>query len=278
MELNWIQSIVCGLVSGLADILPVSGHAHRIILMNLFGLSDEPVLMRLFIHIGTLAGLYYSCQNQLIRMVRAIKLARIPKRRRKRPLDTMSLMDVRSLEMMLIPMVPALIFAGRAYTLAQQLVYVAVFLFLNGLILYVPRYLPGSDKDARGLSRMESIFMGLGGAASVLPGISTTGAVRSVATVCGANKQYALNIALLAALPMFLGLVITDIVVLFSGGAAGISFLVVLEYIVSGIAAFGGALLGVKLLKLINESLSPDVFTFYNWGAALFAFILFLNI
>lgn len=278
MELTWIQSLICGLVSGLADVLPVSGHAHRIILMNLFGLSSEPDVMRLCIHLGTLGGLYYSCQSQLTRMARALRLARIPKRRRKRPLDTMSLMDFRAVAVMVIPMIPALIFAGKAFALSEKLVYIAAFLLLNGLILYIPRYLPGSNKDARGMTRVESLLIGLGGSVSVLPGVSTTGAIHASATVCGAEKQYALNIALLAAMPMMLGFVITDIVLLFSAELAGITFLTILKYIFSGIAAFGGTLAGVKLLKLINNNFSLDGFAFYSWGAALFAFILFLNI
>lgn len=278
MDFNWLQSILYGLISGLADILPVSGHGHRMILMNLFGESSEPGLLRLMIHIGTLAGLYYGCQNHIIRIVRALKLAKIPKRRRKRPLDTMSLMDLQVVKMMLIPMIPALIFAGSAFSLGGKLVYVAAFLFLNGLILYIPRYLPGSNKDSRSMSRVESLLMGLGSAVSVLPGVSTIGAVTSVATVCGAEKNYALNIAFLSAIPMMAGFVVVDIVALFGGGLAGLSFLMVLRYILSGIAAFAGALMGIRLLKLIVENFSFDVFTFYCWGASLFAFVLFLNI
>ena len=88
MELNWFESILYGLFSGLADVLPVSAQAHRLILLKLFGESGESVFLRLLIHIGTLAALYYCSQNQIIRYLRARKLAMIPKRKRKRPLDT----------------------------------------------------------------------------------------------------------------------------------------------------------------------------------------------
>lgn len=278
MDMNWFQSILYGFISGLADILPVSGQAHRLILMNLFGESAEPALLRLLVHIGTLAGLYYGCQNHIIRIIRAIKLSRIPKRRRKRPLDTQTLMDFEVVKMMLIPMILGLVFANRAAELGSKLIYVAVFLFLNGLILYIPRYLPGSNKDSRGMSRVESLLMGLGGAASVLPGISCMGTVASVATVCGAEKTYASNMALLACLPMTAGLIVTDIIALFAVGLGGLSFLTVLNYLLAGAAAFGGILLGTRLLRLIVDNIGIGVFTFYCWGASLFSFILFLNI
>lgn len=278
MDMNWFQSILYGFISGLADILPVSGQAHRLILTNLFGETAEPALLRLLVHIGTLAGLYYGCQNHIIRIIRAIKLSRIPKRRRKRPLDTQTLMDFEVVKMMVIPMIPGLIFANRAAELGSKLIFIAVFLFLNGLILYIPRYLPGSNKDSRGMSRVESLLMGLGAAASVLPGISCLGTVASVATVCGAEKNYAANMSLLACLAMTAGLVVTDFIALFAVGLGGISFLMVLNYLLAGLAAFGGILLGIRLLRIIVDNMGIGVCTYYCWGASLFSFILFLNI
>ena len=136
MELNWFESILYGLFSGLADILPVSAQAHRLILLKLFGESGESVFLRLLIHIGTLAALYYSSQNQIIRYIRARKLAMIPKRKRKRPLDTRTLMDFKMLYTALIPVVVGFIFYRKAEALGSNLLLVALFLVINGIILY----------------------------------------------------------------------------------------------------------------------------------------------
>ena len=99
MSLNLLESLLYGLVSGLSEILPVSGTAHRQLMLQLLGESGEQGLLRLMIHIGILAALYYSCQNHILRMIRARKLARIPKRKRRRPLDVRSLMDLSLLKM-----------------------------------------------------------------------------------------------------------------------------------------------------------------------------------
>lgn len=278
MDMNWFQSILYGFVAGLADILPVSGQAHRMILLNLFGETVEPALLRLLIHVATLAGLYFGCQNHIIRIVRAMKLARIPKRRRKRPLDTNTLMDLDVVRTMLLPMILGLIFAKPALVLADKLVYIAACLFLNTLILYLPRFLPGGNKDSRGLSRAESLLMGMGGALSVLPGVSFMAGVTSVAGACSADKNYSLNIGLLAAIPMMIGLIIVDIIVLVGGGLEGIYFLLIVRYLLAAIAAFGGVHLGIRLLRLIVNNVGFGVFSYYCLGASLFSFILFLNI
>ena len=278
MDLNWFQSILFGFLSGLADILPVSAQAHRLLLLNLFGEREESVFLRLLIHIGTLAALYYSSQNQIIRYVRARKLARIPKRRRKRPLDTRTLMDFKMLRTALIPVVIGFCFYRKAEALSSNLLLIALFLVINGIILYVPQFLPGSNKDSRSMSPVEGLLIGVGGAISVLPGISCVGSVTSVATVCGAEKHYAFDTALLLALPVTVGLIVFDIVAIAATGIGAISFGVFLCYLLAAGAAFGGVLLGVKIMRLMAENIGYAVFGLYCWSAALFAIFLYLTI
>lgn len=276
MDLDLIQSILYGLIAGIADILPVSAQAHRLILLSLFGETGEAPLLRLLVHLGTLAGLYYGCQSHIIRMIRAQKLAKIPKRRRRRPLDTRSLMDISLLKTMVIPVIFGFIFYNKTNLLATNLLAVAGFLFLNGLILYIPQYLPGSNKDSRNLSRVEGVLMGLGGAASVLPGVSSVGTVFSIGTVCGGEKGYVLNMALLLNIGVTAAHVVWDVIALISGDAGALSFGLVLNYLLAAAAAFGGVYLGIQIVRALSAHM--DFFAYYCWGAALFTFILYLNI
>ncbi len=278
MDLNWIESILYGLFAGLTDILPVSAPAHKRILLSLFGETSEPVLLSLMIHLATLAALYYSCQKNIVRMTRAVKLAKVPKRKRKRPLDTQSLMDLDILKMMLLPVVIGFFFYPSASSLVEKLPYVAAFLLVNGVIVYIPQFLPGCNKDSRSMSRVEGFLMGLGGALSVLPGISGMGAVLSVGRMCGAENKYTLDMALLLGLPMTLGLIVFDLIALFASGATALSFLILLSYLLAAAAAFGGVLAGVWILRELMKHIELSIFAYYCWGAALFTFILFLNI
>lgn len=276
--MNWLESIFYGLIAGLTEILPVSSQAHRILILNLYGESAEPALLRLLIHLSVLAGLYYFCQNHIIRMSRAARLARIPKRRRKRPLDTQSLMDREILKTMVIPVILGYLFYNSISGLSAKLIYVAVCLFVNGLILYFPRYIPSGNKNSESVSRVEGFLMGLGGAASMFPGVSCTGAVSSVGVACGLDKTYALDLALLIHIPVTLGLVVFDLIAVFTQGLSGMSVSTVLSYIVSAASAFGGINLGMRIIRGLIKNYSIDIFSYYSLGAALFAFILFLNI
>lgn len=274
MDLNWFESILYGLFLGLTDILPVSAQAHKLLLLKLFGVKSEPGLMRLLIHVSILGALYYNCLPQIVKIIRAKSLARVPKRRRKRPLDTKSLMDFSLLKTMIIPVILAFLFYEKASLLHNKLSLMAIFLFINGLILYIPQYLPGSNKDSRSLSRVEGLLMGLGGAASVLPGISGIGAAVSVASVCGVERSYGLNMALLMNIAVSAGLIIFDIIAIVSGGIGSVSFGIILCYILSAAAAFLGTSLGIKIMRHLAANSDYALFAYYCWGMALFTFIL----
>lgn len=274
MDFNWLESIFYGLVSGISNILPVSAQAHKLLLLKIYGTSSEPGLMRLLTHLGIWAAVFYNCQPQIIKIMRARSLARIPKRRRKRPLDTKSLMDFRLWTTMIIPVILAYLFYEKASALHTSLPLMAVFLFINGVILYVPQFLPGSNKDARTLSRVEGLLMGLGGAASVLPGISGVGATVSVGLVCGVERSYALNMALLMQLAITAALVVFDLIALFSVGLGGLTFGLILRCILAAAAAFAGTTLGIRVMRNLAAEKGFAFFGYYCWGVAMFTFIL----
>ena len=96
-------------------------------------------------------------------MKRARALARVPKRKRKRPLDIRSMMDWSMLKTMLIPAIFGVFLRQYTGSLQGNLMLISLFLFVNGLILYVPQFFPTSNRDSRTLSRIEGLLMGLGG-------------------------------------------------------------------------------------------------------------------
>lgn len=274
MDLNWMESVIYGFLSGLMDIVPLSAQAHRILLMKFFGISGGTDVMRLAVHIGVFGGLYYSCQSQIVRINRARALARVPKRRRKRPLDTRSLMDWSMLKTMLIPMVVGLFLYKYNTAMRDNLLLVAIFLLVNGIILYVPQFLPGSNRDSRTLTRLEGFLMGLGATASTLPGISAVGAAVSIGSVCGVERGFCLSMALMMNLALNFGLAIVDVFTLFTNGLGVISFGILIRYLATGLTAFGGCLLGIKIMRILSGNHGYSGFAFYCVGLSLFTFIL----
>ena len=276
--MKWFQSIIFGLISGLSDVLPVSSQAHKAILLKIFGQNGENPLLRLFIHIAILAALYYSCSNHILRITRQLRLSRIPKKKRKRPLDVRTLMEFKLLRMMVIPALLGLLAYNRVAELGTKLQFTAVFLVLNAVILFLPSLLPTGNKDARSMSALEGLLMGLGGAVSVLPGVSAVGASTAVASVCGAERTFALNLSYLMHMVLTVALIGFDFAAIFAEGLANITGGILFTYILAAAAAFGGAWAGIKAMRLLAVNIGYTVFALYSIGAALLSFLLYLMV
>lgn len=274
MELNWLQSILFGLVSGAADIIPVSGQAHRLLLLKFFGVNQLPNLLALLLHLSVAAALYLSSQGQFVRMNRARALARIPQKKRKRPLDTRSMMDWSLIKTMLVPTVIGLLLNSRVRGWSVNMFLIAGMLFVNGLILYIPQFLPTSNRDSRTLTRLEGVLMGLGAGASVLPGISTVGIMVSIASVCGIERLYGLNMTFIVKLFFLIGLMVYDVLAIITDGLGGLTVMLLIQYIFTAALSFGAAMLGIRTLRKLAPEHGFHTFGVYCWGLALFTFIL----
>lgn len=274
MELNWLQSILFGLVSGAADIIPVSGQAHRLLLLKFFGVNQMPNLLALVLHLSVAAALYLSSQGQFVRMNRARALARIPKKKRKRPLDTRSMMDWSLIKTMLVPTFIGLLLNSRVRGWSVNMFLIAGMLFLNGLILYIPQFLPTSNRDSRTLTRLEGALMGLGAGASVLPGISTVGIMVSIASVCGIERLYGLNMTFIVKLFFLIGLMVYDVLAIITDGLGGLTVMLLVQYLFTGLLSFGASMFAILLLRRLAPEHGFHTFGVYCWGLALFTFIL----
>lgn len=274
MDMNWFQSILYGFLSGLTDILPVSAQAHKALMIKFFGIRGNTAVMDLMIHLGMLAALYFSCQSQIVRISRARALARMPKRKRKRPLDTRSLMDFSLLKTMLVPVVIGLLLYPQTEKMRTNLMAVAIFLLVNGVILYIPQFLPTGNRDSRTMSRIEGLLMGLGGAVSILPGVSSIGVCTSVSSVCGVDRVYGWTMALMMNLILTAGFLVHDIAGIAGNNIGILSAALLFRSLVAAVCAFAGTMTGIKYMRHLAEEKGYASFGLYCLGVALFTFIL----
>ena len=276
MELNWSQNLVYGIISGLTEILPVSAQAHRLVLRKIFGSHNVPGITLLLIHIGIFLAVLISCQTQIQRIRRAKQLARIPKKKRRRPLDLVSLMDYNLLMSMLLPLLLAFILCHKVVQYENNIFLVSALLFVNGIILYIPQYLPGSNRDARTITRFQGLGIGLGAALSALPGISAIGAAVSVGQALGEDRKYGFRMALLMELGILIILIVLDALTIAEAGMVGFTFSLILKSLLAAAGAFGGTLLGIRAMGRLAENIGFAIFGYYCWAVAIFTLILAL--
>ncbi len=277
MDLNWLESLVLGLISGFADVLPVSAQAHKAIFLKIFGATGEPPLLRLAIRFAVFGTLYYCCNNHLQRLFRQLRLSRVPKKKRKRPLDSRTIAEFKILRVMVIPVILSFFLYSKTSGWGNRLNLTAAFLLLNGIILYLPRLMPTGNKDSLSMSALDSLLMGLGSVAAVLPGVSSVGATVSIASVCGAQRQFALSMTYLVQLIISAGLVVLDVMAVMEGNVV-FSVPVLICCAAGAVAAAIGTYFGIRFMRLIAANTDFGMFAFYSFGAALFSFMIYLMV
>ena len=278
MELDWLQSLIVGLFSGLTDILPVSSQAHQTLLLTFFGGDRLSPMIRIAIHAAALITLLISCRGQIGRIRRQVRLARMPRRRRTRMLDMASIMDAKILRTAVWPILVCLLLYGTTSRLQGSLIWLAAASLLNAVILYLPNMFPTADKDSRLVTPGESMQMGIGVGAAVLPGISSVGASYSAGILHGVDRGYMIHLTLIMHMMYLVGMVVYDILDIMALGALSVSGSMALCCgLAAGSAAFGTAM-GVRILQSVAPRHGLTAFSFYSFGVALFTFILYLMV
>ena len=270
-----IQGAIYGFVTGFTEFLPVPSSAHQFLMLKLFGQNDTVPLLNLCIHMALLLAVCYSTRSAIGRLLRDRHVRRRDLRSAKRISASAVGYDLRLIKSAAIPMAIVMLLC---YVLGAKVPwnYLPLFLIINGVVLMIPEHTRQANKDARAMSAIDAILIGLGGALSVFPGISRNGVILSYAVLRGADKQHATNWALLLSIPALVIISAVDIFLVFTSGIGTFSILVLLSYIAASAAAFGAGLLGIRFLRFIAPRLDFSGFAYYSWGIALFGFLLYL--
>lgn len=276
MELSWFESFIYGIIAGLTEFLPISSEAHRAVYLRLIGAADYG-LLRFMTHLGALLALLFACGPLIAKLNRERKIAAVNKKRRKRAPDTRSLTDIRFLRIATIALILLFILYPAVHDLHERLWILAGFLILNGLLLYLPQFLPGANKDSRSLSSADSMIVGLSAGLAVIPGLSRIGMTTSVGQMRGADKRFTLDIAFLLSIPALVVILVIDIIAMF-GAASPVTFLAILCCVTAGITSFLSAFLGIYIMRFLAVRAGFSGFAYYSWGLSLFSFILYLMI
>lgn len=276
MEINWLQSLFFGLISGFAEFLPISSEAHRRLFHLLTGTEAYP-LMNLAVHSGAFLALLLCCLPQISKLQRESRIASIPARRRKRQPDLRSMKDLRFLKTAVVPML--LGFAAWPFVkdAVSSLWLTAILLTVNGIVLYLSPYFPSGNKDSHSVSGLDAFLTGLAGALGAVPGISRLSVLTAAGQLRGCDRRYILDTGLLLCIPAMVVMIILDLVSLFTAGIA-FSGSWLLPSALAGIIAFPAGYFAITFIRFLSVKVGFSGFAYYSWGAAMFTFILYLMI
>ncbi len=269
-----LQNIIYGFISGITEFLPVSSHAHQSLLNRIFGADAAVPIKGLLMRIAVLLALLTACRSMISRLRKEKAMAK--RSRRGHTYALKGLYDIRLIRTATLPLLAGLLFLFVTGEMSENLLILTLILIINGIIILLPEHMRQANKDARAMTGLDGILIGTAGALSAVPGISRIGAVLSAATMRGADRNHAMNWALILSIPAVLLMIIVDITKIVAYGFSIASFSIFIGYSICAVFAFIGARLGIVIIRYLTSRTGFAWFAYYSWGMALFTFILYL--
>jgi undecaprenyl-diphosphatase len=266
------QGIIIGIVQGLTEFLPVSSSAHLVFIQHILGVESS-LAFDTFLHLGTLIAVIWFFRYDIIKMISAwiLSIQDIIRGRFKEgfysdPYKRLAWYVI----LATIPVgIVGLFFEDAVDSLFSGALYVpAFFLFVTGTILYLSQRMASGNVNMNNISKKEALWMGLGQACAILPGLSRSGTTIAAGLTIGLDKEFAAKFSFILSIPAIFGAFIvqaSDI-----GSSLDANFLpVILGFIASVIAGY----MAIKWMLDLIKNRSLDIFAFYCWIVGIVVFI-----
>ncbi len=276
MEFSFLGYILYGLVVGFSEFLPVSSSGNGYMVSLITGMTGHTPLLDFFVHAGCLGALVILCGGRLLHTYQQMRLASVPSTRRRRPLDRGALRNSRLL-ISAMPVAVVLAVLGTIFlSRLQNLPFLILVSIANGILVYIPQFYPGGNRDSRGMERKDSLWLGLCSGIGILPGFSRMGLCLAVGQLRGCDKEYLLDLCLMLLALTMPVLMVLDLVLFIASGFAGLSLAVFGTCILAAGFAFVAGCGAILLMRFLAQKSGFSIFGYYSWGLAMFSFILYL--
>ena len=270
--MNILQGIIIGIVQGLTEFLPVSSSAHLIFNQNILGVESS-LAFDTFLHLGSLLAVLIYFRADIYKMIQAwlLSVGDILQHRFKEgfysdPYKRLSWYVI----LATIPVgIVGVLFESQVDALFAGALYVpGCFLFITGTILYLSQRIASGKIDMSHMGWFQSLFMGLGQACAIMPGLSRSGTTIAAGLVVGLDKEFAAKFSFILSIPAIFGAFIVQLKHLglsMSGDGAAI--------ILGFVAAFVSGYLAIKWLLDLIQNKSLDIFSYYCWIVGIIVFM-----
>lgn len=274
--MNLFESIIYGIVSGLAEIFPVSAQANQMVLRQFFGVAQKEPIRDLLVHIAIFAAILLACRGMFAKIRREQVIAH---RMRRNPSQIRTLKGV--YDMRLVRTAAPIMLVGMLGNLLFKDIYqnrplFSLLLLINGALILIPTYMHQGNRDARTMTGLDGMLIGFAAALSAIPGISRNGVIMFMTLIREADKNNGVIWALILSVPAMVMLALLDIIAMFTVGIGSITLMVLVGYLLSMVFAFIGAYFGVTFIRMLITRSDYSVFAYYDFGLALLSFVLYL--
>jgi undecaprenyl-diphosphatase len=233
--MNYLNSIILGLIQGFTEFLPISSSGHLVLAQHLLGLDGPQLAFDILLHIGTLIAVLIFYRHDITEMLISA-LSRTGHREGRH-----------WLWMLIIATIPTAIIGfafkdvfekqfGDPHAVAWQLLITAIILFIADRMMVQRR---PSGK----VTWFSAILVGIAQGIAIIPGISRSGATIATGVYTGMDGKTAAKFSFLLSIPAIIGAVVLE-----AKDISGINSADILPTLLGVLAAFVAGYLSIGFL------------------------------
>ena len=279
--MDYVESVVLGLVQGLTEFLPVSSSGHLVIGKALFGIETSDLSFEIVVHAATVLSTIVAFRKDLYALVTSF-FRYIGKLFGREGLKTEMDQDTSYVMKIFVSMIPVFIvgvfFKDFVEGLFRSIFVVGLALVCTAMLLFFSDMVSGprgrssvSERKGyrNGISYWQAFAVGLGQALAVVPGLSRSGTTISTGLLCGVRRDVMAQFSFLMVLVPILGESFLQLV----GGEISGSSIGVLPLVLGFTAAFVSGLFACKVMIALVKKARLSWFALYCAIVALLIFI-----
>ena len=276
--MNFLTAALLGLIQGVAEFLPISSSGHLSLIQNFFGLrtaENTSLFFDVLLHLGTLVAVCIAYWSDIRGMVlEFIAMCReVAGARSSRP--TPQAQSLRRLILLLIvgtlPLFLILPIQDQVETLYSNTWFIGGALIVTGFLLFWSDRMARGSKNARTMTLLEAVGVGLSQAVATVPGLSRSGTTIATGMLLGLDRNFAVRYSFLLSLPAVLG---ANILTLIDAVQQGIDWSMMPVYLVGVCVAAMSGYFCIGVVKKLSDKGKFGKFAYYCWGVGLVALIL----
>jgi undecaprenyl-diphosphatase len=277
-----VKSIVLGLIQGFTEFFPVSSSGHLVIFPYFFKWEAPSIFFAVLLHFATLIALVTVLYKEIWLIIKNFFAGIFVKKYRKDQ-------NFKLAVFIIIASIPA---ALAGYLLNDYIesffskpVYVAFFLLVTAAILIVFEYI-GKKNEEKNVVKNENhkrinwlvaLFVGIGQAVAILPGISRSGATISSARIFGVKREESVRFSFLISIPVIFGSFVFELAKGIKNSSILISnnFISIISVILGFIFAYLSGLIAIKFLTKFSAKRNLNIFAVYCILLSIIFFIVY---
>ena len=262
--MDTIQAFILGLVQGLTEFLPVSSSGHLVLVPWWLGWDDPGLAFDALLHWGTLLAVVIYFWRDWWAMLLALwrKVQGKPAEGRDHLLLAI-----------LVGTIPAAVLGFLLEDFFEGLfgqpALVSVFMIITGFLLVFAERWTRTHRQGRPMDKLgyaDALFVGVGQALAIAPGISRSGSTIAAGLVRELDRATAARFSFLLGTPIIFGAGLLKLKDLMEIGAGATGYL---PLAVGFLTAFVSGVFAIRYLLRYLQNHTLYVFSFYVWAVAL---------